>query len=454
MKKIITLVLALGLVLGTVTASQAATDIRVGGVFDFAMGKVFNSTFLKNGAHTDFVTRERFRTWVDFIVSEQLKGQIFLEIGETNFGNTGSNNAAGQGFSIGGDGVSIEVRRAFIDWIVPNTKLQVRVGLQGIALPMSKPAPHVAFDDDMAGISLNYRFNDMVAMNLFWAVPYEGDDKDFYSSSKGANDDMNAFGLILPITGDGFKITPYGAYALIGENIPAPVSGGPGTGGFHGKDLNYTAGAAPDYGWWAGVAASITAIDPIVLYFDAMYGALHADVNNDTMGTKGFWLHAGLDYKASWGTPGIDLWYASGDDKDERGHMGQLSSPGSKLLDFGFDGGNIMAGGGKRLNKCGVGTWGIVLSLKDISFIEKMTHTFKIGYVRGTNDKDSIFNAPKPGYMTTKDYAVEFDFNTSYAIYDNLSLFVDTGVMWVDIDKNSDYDETGFKALVGLQYRF
>lgn len=453
MKKLLTLVLALGMVLGTVTASQA-TDIRFGGQMDFTFGKIFHPGLNENN-HADFLGRQRIRTWVDFIVSEQLKGQLYFEIGETNWGNTGGNNAKGQGFSMGGDGVGIEVRRAYLDWLIPNTKVQLRMGLQGIAFPMSQPQTHTAIDDDMAGIVMNYKFNDNVAMTALWAVPYEGDSGGFWNNSTSHND-MHLFGLILPITGNGFKVVPYAAYAMMGDGVSNLRAGDPN---FSYKDMRLVPGGKYDYAWWAGVAVTVTAMDPFVLFFDAIYSDLHSDVNDKTTGTEGYWLRLGLDYKASWGTPGAQIWYASGDDDDELGQLFKLSGPGARWGTVAFDDSlGLMNGSGNQLQKSGLGTWGVMLQIKDISFIEKMKHTVRATYIQGTNDKSfSGAAANTPQYLTTKDWGFEVDFLTRYEIYDNLTAFVEFGVLWVDMDdsaKNDTYDEPTIKAQFGFQFRF
>lgn len=490
-RKITALVLALGMLLGTVSIGSAV-EVKIGGQFDFGfflqdkIGR-FDGTFAeyKDGGNShEFVARQRVRTWFDFIMSESLKGQLVLEIGETNWGNVGENTAAGSGFSLNGDGVSIEVRRAFIDWIVPNTTLQVRMGLQDFVMPMAL-GKNVAFDDQMAGIMLSYKFNDMFAANLFWARPYDGTVNDAYTNERSGEDEMDVFGLIIPITGTGWSVSPWGAYANIGNDLGDMVTH-PGQNRqvdangniiygqpyYHGRDLRITnGGKGYDYAWWAGVAVNVTALDPFEIKFDAIYGMLHNDDNDDDFGTRGFWIGGALDYKADWATPGLFAWYASGDDDDKRRQMAMFSSPGSSLLATGFDGGEIDltgdGGGAKVLHKAGIGTWGVGLQVKDISFIDKLTHVVRVAYIQGTNDKDSPYNDYtgvggerfSAWYMSTKDWAINIEFNTTYLIYDNLIANFELGYVIPDFDdhgQNLDnrYDENAFRAALGLTYKF
>ena len=161
MKRIITLFLAAGLTLGASSAVRAA-DIAVKGLWDFNF-EWSNSSFLENNSSEDFFkARQRLRTQVDIIASESLRGVLFFEIGDQNWGR------ASQGASLGTDGTVVEVRYSYIDWVVPETDLKVRMGLQPVAFP-GYVANSTVLNHDGAGITLNYDFNENVAASLFWA---------------------------------------------------------------------------------------------------------------------------------------------------------------------------------------------------------------------------------------------------------------------------------------------
>ncbi len=84
----------------------------------------------EKGNHDDnFRAASRFRTQIDVIASENLKGVVFFEIGHQNWGYTS------QGASLGTDGKEVKVRYSYVDWVVPNTDARVRVGLQKYTLP-------------------------------------------------------------------------------------------------------------------------------------------------------------------------------------------------------------------------------------------------------------------------------------------------------------------------------
>ena len=127
MKRIVTLLLAAGLVLGAAAGSQAA-DIKAKGLWEFSW-QVGHNGFLKDSDGDNFTAKQRLRTQIDVIASESLKGVVFLEIGDTNWGS------AKQGGALGTDGKEIKVRYSYVDWVIPQTDAKVRMGLQNFSLP-------------------------------------------------------------------------------------------------------------------------------------------------------------------------------------------------------------------------------------------------------------------------------------------------------------------------------
>ncbi|MCR5170931.1 MAG: outer membrane homotrimeric porin [Desulfovibrio sp.] len=513
MKKLAVLLIASGLLLGASTSANAI-DFKMKGrwVMSFDYGK--NGAFTGgngmtgfNGKEDEFEARQRVRIQMDAVASENLKGQLYFEIGKTIWGQ------AKEGGALGADGKTIKVRRAFIDWKVPETDLKVRMGLQGLGLPAAAIGTSQVFVDDVAAVTLSYRFNENVALTAFWARPYNdnydtvnGLDKDGNPVRLGTNgsasfmDNVDMGALVLPLTFDGVKLTPWFAMAGIGPNALA-------------SDTNYNAagekktvnagsatswkstlsGMLPAWGivsnkgqmkysdvmkdkyataWWAGLCGDITYWDPFRIAFDFAAGGVN--YGKSRMNRAG-WLAALLfEYKMDWGIPGLYGWYSSGDNKDagdgsERLPYLSLGNGKNAFSSYAWDGHpdisrEFVMGHGMA------GTWGIGARLKDVSFLEDLKHTFRINYIGGTNKHGLLkkvrkysatngvwspaANAGGVGveslYLTDLDSVMEFGFTTTYKMYENFEIRFDASYLavWLD-DSSKTWAQTGMNGAHG-----
>ena len=214
MKKLMTLALAAAMMLGAATGANAI-DFKAKGQwimsFDYGMHGNFGESKAKNNSgfknEDEFEARQRVRLQLDAVASEALSGTVFFEIGDQVWGDNDNGGA------LGADGKVVELKRAYIDWMVPQTDLKVRMGIQGIALPSFTTNASQIMDDDVAAISLNYQFNENVGLTAFWARPYNDNYGYKYNSTTGDNknymDNMDMFAVLLPLTFDGVKVTPW-----------------------------------------------------------------------------------------------------------------------------------------------------------------------------------------------------------------------------------------------------
>ena len=91
---------------------------------------------------------------------------------------------------MGADKNIVKLKRAFIDWRVPDTDLKLRMGIQGIGLPYMAMGGPTVFQSDVAAITASYVFNENAAMTAFWARPYndnyvgnaDGDQKNLWTT--------------------------------------------------------------------------------------------------------------------------------------------------------------------------------------------------------------------------------------------------------------------------------
>ncbi len=460
MKRIATLLLTAGLVFAGVTGASAI-DFKAKGQFimSFDLGKTNNSQYGFNGADS-FEATQRIRLGVEAIASESLSGTVFFEMGNTTWGKSS------EGGALGTDGKIVEVKHAYIDWIVPNTELKVRMGLQALGLPSYTTGTSQVFVHDVAAVVLNNKFNDNVSVTAFWARPFNDNYETTDTITSDRNnylDNVDAFGLVVPMTFENVKVAPWVMYTMVGQNYTraqdASKLGQFGTAGYGLLPAGTVAGAMVGnnpgdlfaYGnvWHAGVTGEVSFGGPFSLAWDFNYG--NAEFGEEYLSREGFLVSLLAEYKMDWGTPGLYAWYTSGDDDNTRNgseRMPIISTTGgtNEFSSFAFSGAKYIE------RECVVaesivGTWGIGARVADMSFMEDLKHTFRVNYFAGTNHKDmapvaaSGFNHM---YLTTEDWALELGLTNTYKIYDNLTLSVEAAYIYFDMNVDGrgqgDYD--------------
>ncbi|MDL2210499.1 outer membrane homotrimeric porin [Desulfovibrio sp. OttesenSCG-928-O18] len=484
MKRLVTLLFATALVLGFQAPSQAV-DVKVSGSWEIGMGWADNIGFSdakQGGGHSDmFSAAQRVRPQFDFIADDTLRAVLALE----TYFTWGNREEGGQ---LDADQATFVVRRAYLDWS-PADKLNIRMGMQGVALP-SAAFGNPVLDTDVAGIVASYKFTDNVALTAFWLRPF---DRSYYGADQqdGQNvaDDMDMFGLSLPITGQGFSVTPWAMYARNGNasdywGYRADYNGNAVMTDM--IDANQIKGSSNM--WWVGAAIELDMLEPISFKLDAMYGRSTSSGDRDMAPEYSGFLLAGLiEYKSEawWGNPGLIAWYGSGDDSDDYkdGEFGRMpivsaDNAGFAPAGYGFSGSmGCMQDG--LISQSGVGLWGLGLQLDGISLIDKLSHTLRVVYVRGTNDEDMIKKtrngieargySSRLGsylagmgegvYMTKEDQAWEFDFVSTYEVNENLTIYLETNYIVMDLDSgvwgNRNSDTTNaWKAQLLFEYTF
>ena len=488
MKKLMTLALAAGMLLGAATGASAI-DFKAKGqwLMGFSAGdgslvshtKTNKASNHNKAADTDdiFSASQRLRLQLDAVASEALSGTVFFEIGDQVWGDNDNGGA------LGADGKFVELKRAYIDWMVPQTDLKVRMGIQGLALPAFTTNASQIFDDDVAAVTLNYQFNENVGLTAFWARPYN-DNNGYKSTDAGTKwdnymDNMDMFAVLLPLSFDGVKVTPWVMYAAMGPGMfkndftkHDEIVNGLGraqkglVSGFTGFDKNDTYGNA----FWAGVTGEVTYWDPFRIAWDVNYGsAAYAD---EKMNREGWLASLLLEYKLDWGTPGLYGWYSTGDDNNPRNgseRMPTVSANGNNdFSNFAFNGNPYIARE-DVLGSTMVGTWGIGARLKDVSFLEDLKHTLRVNFMGGTNapkmakyvgqdlgkrgvyDVNGRANAYDPMYLTTDDYALEIGLTNTYKMYDNFTVMLDAAyvALWLDDSRSTWGKNPGRSALGG-----
>ena len=492
MKRILTLMLAAAMTLGATSGAQAI-DFKASGEWLMGLAAGDASLVQKDGGkRTDtndvFGAGQRVRLQLDAVASEALSGTVFFEIGDQLWGNGES------GAAMGADGQVVKVKNAYLDWIVPNTDLQIRMGLQAVAMPDAAGGSAV-MDGDVAGIVASYKFNDNVALTATWMRPfndnYTADDTD---PERRVNflDNIDLFALSLPLSFDGVEVTPWVMYGIQGRNARYNLHGWEQADGDFAQTLGNTyagfnwdrrfGSTSKGYGsmFWAGLPIKVTALDPWNIEFDVNYGYVEKmgriNVRNGetrqlvraSTGREGWAVKALVEYKMDWGTPGIFGWYASGDDGNikngsERlpslnGNAGFTSFMGTADADW--------SGRGNLYEKTLTidGTWGIGVQVADMSFVENLNHTFRVAYWGGTNSPSMVkyMNSPRAfdmdgdacstegPYLTTNDGLLEFNLTNVWQVYENLTASLELGYIVNMIDKNT-WDRSFFDSSFSRQ---
>ncbi|MBQ7585926.1 MAG: outer membrane homotrimeric porin, partial [Desulfovibrionaceae bacterium] len=328
-------------------------------------------------------------------------------------------------------------------------------------------------------------------------------------------DNIDFFGITVPLTFEGFEITPWAMYGMIGKNSLDDVHGwnedGQGITATDGDMQNTLFAALPDQyltsnfrrkgrayadAFFAGLPINITAFDPLNIEFDVNYGYVSGVGRTDVTDYKnglikkadsrreGWLIKALVEYKMDWGVPGIFGWYSSGDDgnaKNGSERMPSIAGAGNFTSFMGCAGTDFWADGTKGLfyenNMTYAGTWGVGLQVRDMTFLEDLSHTFRVAYWGGTNSPDMVKYVNNSGagmsnvtfdgpYLTKNDGLVEFNLDNTYQIYENLAVNLDLGYIincydrgtwsrrWTKGNGNGMSKHDAWKAQLTFAYTF
>ena len=458
MKKLVTLILAAGMVFSTANGASAV-DMKVSGewqtAFTFADNMYNDYGAAKNhegSSDGTFKAAQRIRINFDLVASEYVSGRVQLQVtdGDTNEYNWGT---AGTG----GTGAGVTAGLAYLDWIVPNTNVLVRMGRQSVALPSYTFGSSV-LDDVIDGVVVSAPINDMVALNIGWLRPAAEVNK--WDNPHRPHSSVDLAYLSLDVTGDGFKVTPWGMVGFVGSQVSD------GEGGYTSFDMLGDLSNENTTAYWVGLGGELTMFDPFKFTADFLYSGNDAD---HTAERSGWYAALGAEMRLSMATPFLRGWYASGDDADSEDSGRMLSVDGSAAFDpsgIYFDYYSQISG---TPDVCSAaGTWGVQLGVKDVSFIQDLTHQLSVTYFQGTNNTNRVTgpatsatfvnhkNDGPIGYMTTADSAWSIDFMNSYKLYENLTANLLLSYLVTDFDEKvwgQDYDNI-FRGTLNFTYEF
>ncbi len=473
MKKLVTLLLAAGLVFSASTSAKAI-DFKASGewLMGFGVGdsslvdrtRVAGESKKKSDSNDKFTAAQRIRLQLEAVASENLSGTVLFELLETTWGKAENSGA------LGADDTGIGVLNAYLDWAVPDTDLKVRMGIQPVELPNVAGGSSILNTDALAAVTLNYQFNENVGATLFWGRPYNdnyvGTGRTYHKTNYLDNVDLIA--LSVPLTFDGVSVTPWIMYGMIGQNAlsaknaddeyvgPSDLFAVNDPTALAESNLHLT--KAYGNAFWGGIATALTLWDPLNIELDLNYGYVEGMGSYDLQRSdgivkradlkrEGFLAKALVEYKMDWGTPGIFGWYGTGDDDNPKNGSERLPSVEAKgnftsmMGDDNYGWGSNGSWYDMTLNYAG--TWGVGLQIKDMSFLENLSHTFRVAYWAGTNSPSMAKYASSPVswnnqlddstsdslYLTTMDSLLEFNLINKYQMYENFEVNLELGYM-------------------------
>ena len=431
-----TLVALLAAMLFGVASMASATELKVKGNLD--VYGMWSANLLDHdsdlGDADNYFTTQRMRTYFTFLANETLKAVLGLEMDQIWGQGTGGD------WGTDGKG-NIEIKHAYLDFNFPDTAVNVKAGLQYVALPGVFGNP--VFDDDAAALVVSAPINDMfgVAVGYTRGADSIANVQDGLGQSYDLSDDMDMAFIAAPITLDGFSITPYFAYAWIGDDVNFA--------GQQGVSSAVAANLAADTDttvWVLGANAELTMFDPLTFAADLIYGV----GSGDDYKTKGWYGALAASYKMDMLTATLFGTYGSGakDDADRDNYLPTLAE-GWGLTPYigGVRAFSTTYDTFAPVSDDGTGVWTVGLVLDKITFVDNLSHKLVIAYAKGTSDKDAGVA------FDEKDSGWEVYFVNKYMIYENLAAINELGFFKANL-KDYDGEDSSYFATVGFQYKF
>jgi hypothetical protein len=390
-------------------------------------------------AEEKFVVWQRIRVQSDFKANENLKFRLSVKVDDTWGHGT---------YTAANPSASLLVYKAYLQFTWPGTDVQVTAGLQPLSFPQTAIfCDSLIFADFASAMVIN---GNLVPGALDFTVGFARmlDTNQTFDTANQVDDELDFYFLTLPITVQGFKATPwtvvgvagkytgyYTAYASsfahanYAEDL---ISGGTLLGTRHWKN-NQQAYI------WAGSTFEVTALDPLRFYADVTFGSGAFDDRKQSK-RQGWFLDAAAEY-TGWTrvTPQVFGWWSTGEDgstsngSERLAHTRPNWGPGNSFL---FDDGQEYGRNGE-MGIDPAGTWGLAFSLDKISSIDRLSHRLTFAYTRGTNaptairDLNSALGA-NPYFimgrnLTWNEYVLGVNLDTTYKLYENLNILIETG---------------------------
>ena len=152
-----------------VPANPASNPIVVGSAAVPATYYKKNGALLSNDERTFTTFEQRARIQYIAKASDELRLVTFFEI-DSSWGDSAYSNGRGAGAGAGADSVNIETKNVYLDFKIPSTPVQMKVGLQ----PWSDAYKGIIFNNDLAGAHAAAKLDALTLSGAFFRTYDEG----------------------------------------------------------------------------------------------------------------------------------------------------------------------------------------------------------------------------------------------------------------------------------------
>ena len=393
------------------------------------------------GDGDNYFTTQRLRTYFTYAANENLKAVLGLEMDQVWGQDSGGD--------WGTDGKSnIKIKHAYTDFNFPDTTINVKAGLQYVALP--SVFGHPVFDDDAAAMVVSLPVNEMFGLTVGYtrgSDSVSNVDDDLFND-EDVSDDLDMAFIAVPLTLEKTSLTPYFGYVWLGSDYDFTDQ--------QGLDSKLDLSLADDdiSVWFAGANAKLQIFDPLVLAADVIYGAL----DSDDFESDGWYAALSASYKLDMMVATLFGTYATGleDDEDEQGLLPVLAEDWKVTPNLGglrafATAADTFFTKAVGVGSDGTGLWTVGLILDKITFVENLSHKLIIAYAEGTGDEGT-------SYFTEEDSGLELYLVNQYMLYENLAAINELGYFkgsseQYDDEEGDDLDASYFTT-IGLSYKF
>ena len=443
-----------------------AAEMKVSGAFKASFGATQYLDFVDGGraSDADFDATRELGLKMEFIANEYLKGVLSWQIGEGSTGGYFGSTDALVGGDEDGDKI-LELDNLYIDFFVPGTEVNFKIGSQGAVFADAIYGSNLMYEVP-AGVAMSVPLSTVGAFNASW---FRMTDL-MEDSPESLDDQADLFYVEVPVTFSRFSMTPYAAFATIGDTVIQEGGANhwryayfnyPGfiQGAFNDiTDLEGALAADGVEAYYGGLKLVLN-YEPILVQGTATYGSMSWETMTRDVDIEGYFADLVINYRLSFMTPEIFGFWGSGPDANDSdldlmppliGGPAYTSSffGGSRFNDNMFD---------SHDTTYAVGMWAVGFKLKDIMIGDRLKNEFQIMYAEGAAE-DTLFEAPGDILLNEDESLIEFNFNSEYEIMKGLVAATEFG--YILFDEDSDYDESDgtvedfWKAALAIEYYF